>query len=277
VRVLAQHLNRRLFLNEAVQPDESLNPALLALLAASEEYPELDTSEYLERLEDLAGLARRRSRGGESARAEALCHTLFRSAGFTGAGAAYYDPRSVYLNDVLERRSGLPVALTIVTLDVAWRMGLPAEPVWLPGHTLVRIKPEGRELVLDPLSGGRLVDAEAMSSLVRRALSGKPAFGPGDIRPVPRRQLVTRLLHVLRSIAERRQDYGRLIAALDLLIMLEPNQPSLLQERGAAHLRVRSLAQAQADFGRAVGMLPSGPASDGARREIERLQRLWLN
>ena len=133
-----------------------------ALAIAEEEYPELVAGDYLKSIDELAARAeaRRGGRGGAADTLRAVRETLFGEAGFRGNDAHYYDPRNSYLNEVLDRRLGIPISLSIVFMAVARRLGLAVEGVAFPGHFLVKHRAGSRELFLDPYRGGEILSAE---------------------------------------------------------------------------------------------------------------------
>src|SRR5262249_26512245 len=140
------HMNETLPFAQAVAgSDAEIDLAAAALLIAEREYPGLDVDRYRARLDDLA--ARARARGGD---VEAVRHVLFADEGFAGNTGDYYDARNSFLNDVLDRRVGIPITLSVIFLEVAWRLGLAAEGIGYPGHFLVRV--EGA--ILDCFNGG---------------------------------------------------------------------------------------------------------------------------
>lgn len=172
--------------------DEDIDLAAAALLIAEREYPGLDVSAYLARLDELA--ARARGLGGDVA---AVKTVLFDEVGLTGNREHYYDARNSFLNDVLDRRVGIPITLSVVFLEVGWRIGLQVEGLGYPGHFLVGAGPR----VLDCFDGGADVD---------------PAGLPGSgLRPVAgKRAILVRMLGNLARIAPVRPWIEELAAAL---------------------------------------------------------------
>src|SRR4051794_36628958 len=118
------------------RPDQEIEPGRAALLIAALEYPDLDVDAYLDRLAGLADEARARLAGRSESDevVRVLADLLHREHGFAGNSDAYYDPRNSYLNDVLDRRLGIPITLSVLYLDIGRRLGLPLEGVGMPGH-----------------------------------------------------------------------------------------------------------------------------------------------
>src|SRR5262249_24160552 len=134
----------------ARDPTAPLDLAEVALTLARDEYTGLDVDAYLSELTGMAHEARHRLRGGLEARVTALCRYLFHDMGFRGNIKDYYDARNSYLNEVLDRRTGLPIALATVTMAVGKRAGLEIAGVGLPGHFIAKAVADGHEVLFDP-------------------------------------------------------------------------------------------------------------------------------
>jgi regulator of sirC expression with transglutaminase-like and TPR domain len=180
-----------LFAHAVGRRDEDIDLAASALLYAEREYEGLDVAQYVDRLDEIAVLARRRGAGVAAVRS-----VLFDELGFRGNSAAYSDPKNSFLNDVLDRKLGIPITLSVIFLEVCWRMGLDAYGIGYPGHFLVRA--EGQ--ILDPFHGGRERDP---ATLVTDGLA-----------PVGKRAILTRMLGNLRALEPRRPWVDELLAAL---------------------------------------------------------------
>ncbi|MCA1597212.1 MAG: transglutaminase-like domain-containing protein, partial [Chloroflexi bacterium] len=156
------------FSQAVAMPDDNINLAEAALLIAAETYPGLAVAHYLRRLDELAagiapslrGLRRVGSASERRAVLRCLNESLFGAHGFCGNRKDYYDPRNSYLNQVLDRRTGIPITLSVVYLEVGWRLGLPLAGVGLPAHFMVRWVGAGEPLLVDPFGGGVLLDVE---------------------------------------------------------------------------------------------------------------------
>src|SRR5258708_9124212 len=165
------------------RPDGEIRLAEAGLAVAHEEYPELDPAAYLRRLEALAERVRRLTSDRGASRLDAVSRILFDEEGFRGNRSEYYDARNSFLNDVIDRRLGLPITLAVVFLDVCRRVGLTAAGVGLPGHFVVLVDAPGAVL-LDPFDGGKRLSPDDCAILVRDATGGRFAFQTGMLRPV---------------------------------------------------------------------------------------------
>src|SRR3954454_20258212 len=142
------------------EPAASLDLADLALQLARDEYANLDVEGYLAELEAMAREVRHYLRGSLSARVHGLCRYLFHDMGFRGNARDYYDPRNSYLNEVLDRRTGIPISLSAVALAVGTRAGFTLAGVGLPGHFVVKAVDTDGEVLFDPFHGGRVLTPE---------------------------------------------------------------------------------------------------------------------
>jgi regulator of sirC expression with transglutaminase-like and TPR domain len=168
--------------------------------------------------------------GDPSAAARALTTFLHGRSEFRGNEADYYDPRNSFLNEVIDRRLGLPITLSILYIEVGARLGLNMRGIGLPGHFLVKLVPAGS--YLDPYSGkADLDEADCMERV--RAIHGDTAtVDPAMFEPQSNRQILTRLLTNLRMIYRSTGDLPRARAALDRLVLLNPDGSALYRDRG---------------------------------------------
>lgn len=219
------HSPRQRFADEIRRSDEDLDLARAALLVAQEEYPQLPIEIYLGRLDQLAEEVRG-ALGEETAPLlvlQELLETLFRRHGFKGNREAYYDPRNSFLNDVLDRRTGIPLTLGIVVLEVGWRLGLPLEGVSFPHHFLLRFRGEGMDLLLDPFEGGEVRFEEEAQALLDRVYGGMVRMQPGFLRTASRREMLVRLLTNLKGVYINARDQRRALGVVERILLLRPD------------------------------------------------------
>jgi regulator of sirC expression with transglutaminase-like and TPR domain len=256
----------------AAQPDDELDLLEGALLIASDARPGLDPEAVASEVDALAEPLRRRGLATLPAPAQArvLADHLFVGIGFHGNDADYYDPRNSFLDEVIARRTGIPISLSVLYVEVARRAGVTASPVGFPGHFLVRIDDHERRLVVDPFHGGGALDEVALADLLRRSGS-KLRYSSELIAPTPVRQVVARMLMNLRGIYASRGDFRRLLLVIDRLIDLMPGSTDELRERGLLLARLGAPAAAAEDLSRYVETFPHADDAPEVRRFIERL------
>jgi regulator of sirC expression with transglutaminase-like and TPR domain len=194
-----------------------------ALLIALEEYPSLSVDDYLLRLDDLAARVLRRSLQGEPAifRLGHLHSEMFDVDRYRGDVDSYYDPRNAYLNEVIDRRMGIPITLSIVFLHVAARVGLDAFGVGLPGHYLVKVQFELNEVYLDPFHGGATMTVPEIGALLARMSDGQVRLANEHLRSWTARQTLIRVLANLQSMWAGRGEPRKAMAAGERMEILE--------------------------------------------------------
>jgi regulator of sirC expression with transglutaminase-like and TPR domain len=221
----------------AADPTAPLDLAEVALLVARDEYPGLDVEAYLGELAGMAHEARAHLRGGLESRVCGLCRYLFHEMGFRGNQQDYYDPRNSYLNEVLDRRKGIPITLSAVAMAVGRRAGLAVAGVGLPGHFVAKAAEAGEEVYFDPFHGGRLLSPEQCEALVQQ-VTGVPFVAGGDgLRAVPLGLIVLRMLTNLKVAHLRRGDYAKAVRVMERLRQLSPHDPQQRRDLGATLLQ----------------------------------------
>lgn len=254
--------------------DEDLDLAATALIIAAEEYPQLTPARYLAELERLAGRVRERL-AGETAPLvvlQELSHVLFREERFRGNAEAYYDPRNSFLNDVLDRRVGIPISLSLVYLEVGWRLGLPLEGVGFPGHFLIRYEGEVVRVLLDPFEDGRLRFEDEAQSLLDRVYGGLVRLQPEFLEPTGKKDMLVRLLKNLKAIYLNAGEDGKALAAVERILLLRP-VPVELRDRGMLLARAGRRAEAIADLEAYLAQVSEAPDARRVRNTIEQLSR----
>ncbi len=248
-------------------PDEDIPLLQAALLIARDEYPGLDPKAYEAELDrHVAEVAPRLAEQTDTrGRLAELNRYLFHELGFSGNQQEYYDPRNSYLNEVLDRRLGIPISLGIIQIELARRVGLPLEGVSFPGHFLVRLPMEGGLLVLDPYHQGRSIDAEELK------LRARPHLGGGDIddqqlldilAPAGHRAILVRMLRNLKALYSEQEVWDKALRCADRLVRLDPTQLEETRDRGLFYLKVGHMAAAREDLSRYLTQRPQ--AGDAA-------------
>ncbi len=218
----------------ADNPVAPLDVAELALYLARDEYPDLDVEAYLGEIAGMAHEARTLLRGDLAGRVHGLCRYLFHDMGFRGNIQAYYDARNSYFNDVLDRRTGIPISLSAVVMAVAARAGLHVVGVGLPGHFVVKAVAAGEEVLFDPFHGGRQLTPRECETLVEQ-VTGEPFTATTEaLEAVPLGVMVMRMLSNLKAIYLRDGDFVRGVRTIERLRQLSPNDPLQLRDLGAA-------------------------------------------
>lgn len=220
----------------AKEPSAPMDVAELALALARDEYPDLDVDAYLSQLNAMAHEARAYLRGDLSAKVTGFCRYLFHEMGFRGNAREYYDPRNSYLNQVLERRTGIPITLSAVTIAVGVRAGLDIVGVGLPGHFVVKVVEEGQEVLVDPFHGGRRLEAADCENLVRQVTGINFEASKEGLSAIPLGLMVQRMLNNLKAIYLRASDFRRAVRVMRRLLQLAPHDPVQRRDLGTGLL-----------------------------------------
>lgn len=218
-----------LFAHVTSRPDEEIDLAAAALLIAEVEYPGLDIAHYLSVLDGMAEGARRVAQRRGVGLVEAMNGHLFDELGFVGNDADYYDPRNSFLNEVIDRRVGIPITLSVIYLEVARRLGLELVGISFPGHFLVGEPVGGGMRYLDPYHGGIALQRHDLEERLARALGGTTQLSPEHLAPAPKRQILTRMLNNLRGIYHRMGDIDRQLGVLERLAILNPHDTRIAE------------------------------------------------
>lgn len=238
--------------------ERELDLARACLMIAQDAYPGLDVERYLAEIEGLA--ARLRARLPEGAPAEerviALNELLFQDLGYRGNTEDYYDPRNSYLNDVIERRTGIPITLSVLYMELAQRIGLACEGVSFPGHFLVRVQVRGGVLVLDPFSGGVPQSEDELRERLQRVIPEDAAAGvavadlPLDqfLEPASKRQILGRVLRNLKAIYRDADRPEKMLEVLNRMLLVHPDSPAELRDRGLVYQRLECWRPALQDL-----------------------------
>lgn len=232
--------------------------ARACLMIAQDAYPGLEVEHYIAEIEGLAMRVRARlpQGAGAEARVVALNDFLFRDLGYWGNADDYYDPRNSYLNEVIERRTGIPITLSILYMELAQRIGLACEGVSFPGHFLVRLQMRGGVLILDPFSGGVPQSEPELRERLQRVIPEDAAGGlpvadlPLDqfLEPASKRQILGRVLRNLKGIYKEADRPEPLLAVLNRMLVVHPDSPAELRDRGLVYQRLECWRPALQDL-----------------------------
>ena len=267
------------FIQVAKAPDPDL--ATAALLIARLEYRRLDASRYLDTLDQMGATAREQVGAVtdplESIRV--LNGYLFEELGFAGNEEQYEDPRNSFLNDVLERRTGIPITLSLVYIEVARRAGVLLEGVNFPGHFLLRVRGWNgqteqldHDLIVDPFHGGALLSQNDCQRLLRQHGSPSAAFDPGLLVGATKSQILIRMLVNLKRIYVQMRSFPQAREVTEMLVALNPSALAELRDRGLLAYHLNDFSSALRDLEDYLRFSNPGGRDDGKNDEF---QELW--
>jgi len=241
-------------------PGDDLAPAALAI--ARVEYPSLDAKPYLAQLDRMGveATARIRDAGGEPIRA--FNEYLYDEQGFVGNRERYDDPRNSFINEVLDRRTGIPISLAVVYLEVAHRAGLSVDGVNFPGHFLLRIRDgivndaRSDAGIIDPFHGGARLSEYDCRQLLRQHVGDEAAFDASLLAPATRHDIVVRMLVNLKRLYVRMRSFPQARFISSLLLGIDPAAISELRDRGLLAYHLQDFAAALRDLEEYLRLAP---------------------
>jgi regulator of sirC expression with transglutaminase-like and TPR domain len=259
------------------QPDEAMDLAHGALLVARHAYADLDVAAQLARIDALAHALHTRLQPGAALpeRIAALNRLLFDELGFAPNRDDYYDPRNSYLNDVLERRVGIPITLSVLYIEVGRRVGIPLQGVSFPGHFLVKCPLEQGLVVIDACSGGASLTLDDLQRRLRDLKGGEVsrAIVSGLLVTAPPRAILARMLRNLKQIHTAQEDWLRALPLMHWLIWLGPGQAGEVRDRAEAYLKLECFRAALTDFEHYLQLAPDAPDVEAVRGHVMELRR----
>ena len=258
--------------------DVRIDLAHACLLIAQDAYPDLQVERYLGDIERMSMRLRGRmpQASAPEERVAVLNQFLFEDLGFRGNTEEYYDPRNSYLNDVLDRKVGIPISLSVVYMAVGRRVGLPLEGISFPGHFLVRLRMRAGVLVLDPFAGGApQSEADLRERLQRVIPPGATDNVPLSELPLDQfieaatnRQILARVLRNLKAIYRETDKPERMLEVLNRMLLVAPDSTADLRERGIVYQRLECYRAALKDLSDYVEREPDAPDMDDVRTRL---------
>ncbi len=260
-------------------PDAEINLAEAALLIASEEYRDLDIAAYLARLDAMGATLKRRLRADISPADTivALNRFLFDEHGFSGNAADYYDPRHSILNEVLDRKRGIPLTLALVYIEIGRRIGLPVQGISFPAHFLVKCQLRDGTVVLDPYAKGISLSLEEIKQRLKSLRNGvEPprSVVAGMLATASNKDILVRMLRNLKAIYSHHKEWLKALAATDRIISVMPDAAEEYRDRGMIYLSLECFRAALFDLQAYIKMLPVAADADTVRQQVVDLQAM---
>ena len=269
----------RRFTEVAKAPSPDLAPAALSI--ARIEYPQLDASRYLRALDRMgAAAADRIAALGEDAdlprRVAGISAYLFKEQGFAGNRKHYDDPRNSFLNNVIDRRTGIPITLALVYIEVSRRVGLHVDGVNFPGHFLLRAQPGGTDapfgedqVIVDPFHGGAILSELDCRKLLRSHAGDEVPFDRRMLMRATKPEIIVRMLVNLKRIYVRMRSFPQAHAITELLLALDPSATTELRDRGLLAYHLNDYPAALRDLESYLRFSPRARTADSEKSEDE--------
>lgn len=262
-------------LAQMVAEGDALDLGTAALIIATAHYPEVSLHPYQTRLDALATEVQRRvgrARTPER-RLAALTDYLFGELGFCGNVTDYYDPANSFLNEVLDRRTGLPITLSILYLAIAHRLGWPLVGVGMPMHFLIKYVTPDREIFLDPFHGGAILSEAECQALLERIAERPVPFDPSYFHETPKHLILYRLLNNLKQVYLRRDEPGRAGRVVEQMLVVLPESLTDVRDRGMLYLQENAFSKGIQWLLRYLEQTPEAHDAGSVREIIGRAQR----
>ena len=262
---------------EPAREDGSIPLAAAALTIARMEYPTLDVDPYLARLEEMAQRVRTRMRKNPTARESIalLNQVLFQEIGLRGNRDDFYDPRNSFLNDVLDRKLGIPITLSVLYMEVAARVGFPVAGVGMPGHFLLKhYDVVAGEIFIDAFNSGGILSPADCQQRLDEVYGGQVDMRAEYLQPVTHREILSRMLNNLRQIYLTQQDGRKGLAVLDMLLAIPPGSPDLFRERALLRLNLDQYVGAAQDLGKYLKLAPEAADAPAVRETFDMVRQM---
>lgn len=260
--------HRRRLVQLMEMPPKYVDLAEAALLVARDHYPSLEVETYLKELDRIAAYTAPRVPSAESPsyQVDRLATVLHQSFGFSGNVDNYYDERNSYLNEVLDRRVGIPITLSIVYHSVAERLGIPLAGVNFPGHFLL-CHVQAPEIILDPFHGGQRLALSDCVHLLHSVFGRPTPLRAEYLHPMTPRQVILRLLNNLKHIYVEQEWWERALEVVEMSLLIDPTHAPNWRDRGLILYRLGHLREADFSLGHYVHMAPDAPDADRVRSQ----------
>jgi regulator of sirC expression with transglutaminase-like and TPR domain len=263
------------FARYVARPAEEIRLDEAALLLARTEYPALDLPAQLARLDALAARAECDRDRPPHANIASLNRLLFDEENFTGNEAEYDDPRNSYLNDVLDRKTGIPITLSLIYQEVSRRCGLPVVGVGFPGHFLVKYLTVSGEILLDPYHRGAVVSLQDCKEKLKAQFGEEAELRPSHLLESSTKQILGRMLNNLKGSYFRRKDYAKVLTMIELALAIDPASRQEIHDRAMIYFLTRRYALAMTDLRAYLALSPSDdPQIRSVRTMMHRIQAM---
>ncbi|MEW6497805.1 MAG: SirB1 family protein [Cyanobacteriota bacterium] len=263
------------FYREISQPDKQIDLAKAALYIGQEEYPDLDIDEYLNALDSMAAEVEERLPAERYPLRiiQSLNQYFYDDLGFTGNTKDYYDPGNSFLHEVIDRRTGIPITLSLVYLEIARRLDFPMVGINMPGHFLIRPEFEDAEIFVDAFNRGEILFKQDCEVRLAQIYGHPMQLQPSFLAPVSSRQFLARMLRNLKFIYLNRKDFSRALSAVERILLLFPDEPMELRDRGLIYYQQGNTLKASRDLEIYLAILPNAEDAHVIRRLLEQLSR----
>ena len=263
----------------AQAPDESIDLAEASLWIAREEYPDLDIAAYLHRLDGYAANLNGRlpRHAGVELKIQTLNRYLFEDLGFTGNAMDFYDPRNSFLNEVMDRKLGIPITISVIYIETARRIGLELAGVSFPGHFLVKLPVDEGVVVLDPFNGGITLGEMDLQRRLQQTYGHENTLAHTPLQSVlataSKKDIILRMLRNLKGVYIQRDEFAKALPIMHRIIQLVPDYADEYRDRGVVHQALECFRAAAIDYETYLRLKPNAPDSAIVGERVAELAR----
>ena len=238
-------------------PDEQIDLIEAALVIATESYPDLDIETYLQKFAELSQAAQQALQGGKTEKecALQLCDFLFTQQGFVGSHKDYYDPRNSFLNEVLDRRLGIPITLALLYIGVARNCGWEMYGINFPGHFLTKYVGPTEEIIIDPFVG-KILDRAECQIRYQAIMRTRQILAEDHLQKAQSKEILVRMLRNLKNIYLKKNELEPALSCCNRILLALPNSFMELHNRGVIYFQLECFPEAQADLERLLLLAP---------------------
>jgi regulator of sirC expression with transglutaminase-like and TPR domain len=266
---------RQRFYHEVHQPEDHVGLARAALFVAQEEYPDLDPDEYLNALDTMAAEIEERLPPERYPLrvVRTINQYLYDELGFSGNVQEYYDPRNSYLNQVVERRTGIPITLSLVYLEIARRLDFAMVGIGMPGHFLIRPDHSDMQIFVDAFNQGEVLFEEDCQQRLNQLYGRDVPMRPEFFAAVSPHQFLVRMLTNLKMIYLNQGEWQKALAAIERILIVFPDAAGELRDRGLLYYQTGRWIEASDDLERYLDSTPLAEDADTVRQILQRMQK----
>lgn len=269
---------KNLFRDAVCLEDRQIDLAKTSLiLGKCVEYPELIIDDYIRRIAEMAAEIESRLPDANKEPSHligVINHYLFVEQGFHGNEEDYYDPRNSFLNDVIERKTGIPITLATLYIEIAGRLGLELGGVGFPGHFIVKYSGFGEEALIDPFNRGRILTEKNCQDILDSLHGGNVPFRKEMLVASTKRQILVRMLNNLKGIYLNSENHEKALSVVELILELSPHNYLEIRDRGLLYYKLECFSQALRDLETCLKLFPDAPDRENILAIVSRLKHL---
>jgi regulator of sirC expression with transglutaminase-like and TPR domain len=259
-------------------PEDQIDLGRAALVIATQEYPDLEIDDCLSQLDSLGQAVELRIDDEKNPYRiiAALNTVLFKELGFQGNHSEYYDPKNSFLNDVITRKKGIPISLSVIYMEVARRVGLSLAGIGFPGHFLVKYDDGDVEILIDVFNGGESRSREDLDRMLQQLYRGQVSYQANFVAALGKRDILRRMLNNLKWIYLERGEPLKTLSVLDQLLILDPSSASEMRDRGLLYITLESYPQALEDLESYLRLAPGADDAAMIKAQIESVRHRYV-